>query len=70
LLAHGRWFSPGTPASSTTKTRRRDIAESGIKHNKSIKPSRHIPQDIFVMEIGRESFFSEIIYTLNPALTQ
>jgi hypothetical protein len=20
LLAHGRWFSPGTPASSTTKT--------------------------------------------------
>jgi hypothetical protein len=22
LLAHGRWFSPGTPASSTTKTGR------------------------------------------------
>ena len=37
LLAHG-WFSPGTPASSTTKTGRHDIAEilqSGIKHNKS-----------------------------------
>jgi hypothetical protein len=33
LLAHGRWFSP---ASSTTKTGRHDIAESGIKHNKSI----------------------------------
>jgi hypothetical protein len=27
LLSHGRWFSPGTPASSTTKTGRHDIAE-------------------------------------------
>jgi len=27
LLAQGRWFSPGTPTSSTTKTGRRDIAE-------------------------------------------
>jgi hypothetical protein len=26
LLAHGRWLSPGTPASSTTKTGRHDIA--------------------------------------------
>jgi len=25
LLAHGLWFSPGTPASSTTKTGRHDI---------------------------------------------
>jgi hypothetical protein len=35
LLAHGRWFSPGTPASSTTKTGRHDIAENGVKHQKS-----------------------------------
>jgi len=35
LLANGRWFSPGTPASSTTKTGRHDIAESGVAHNKS-----------------------------------
>jgi hypothetical protein len=35
LLAHGRWFSPGTPASSTTKTGRHEIAESGVKHQKS-----------------------------------
>jgi hypothetical protein len=35
LLAHGLWFSPGTPASSTTKTGCHDIAESGVKHNKS-----------------------------------
>jgi hypothetical protein len=27
LLAHGRWFSPDTPASSTTKTGRHNIAE-------------------------------------------
>jgi hypothetical protein len=27
LLARGRWFSPGTPASSTTKTGRHDIVE-------------------------------------------
>ena len=27
LLAHGPWFSPGIPVSSTTKTGRHDIAE-------------------------------------------
>ena len=31
LLAHGWWFSPGTPASSTTKTGRHDIAEILLK---------------------------------------
>jgi hypothetical protein len=31
LLAHVRWFSPGTPASSTTKTGRYDIAEILLK---------------------------------------
>ena len=41
LLAHDRWFSPDTPASSTTNTGCHDIAEillkmalSTIKHNK------------------------------------
>ena len=38
-LAHGRWFSPGTPASSTTKDGRHDIAEIllkvALKHQKS-----------------------------------
>jgi len=44
LLAHGWLFSPGTPASSTTKTGRHDIAEillkmalSTINQIKSIK---------------------------------
>ena len=31
LLAHGRWFSLGTPASSTTKTGRHDIAENIVE---------------------------------------
>ena len=31
LLAQGRWFSPGTLASSTTKTGRHDIAEILLK---------------------------------------
>jgi hypothetical protein len=31
LLAHGRWFSSGNPASSTTKTGRHDIAEILLK---------------------------------------
>jgi hypothetical protein len=39
LLAHGRWFSPGTSASSTTKTGRHEIAEIllkvALKHQKS-----------------------------------
>jgi hypothetical protein len=44
LLAHGRWFSPGTLASSTTKTGRHDIAEIllkvALKHQKSIKKTK------------------------------
>jgi hypothetical protein len=31
LLAYGRWFSPGTPASFTTKTGRHDIAKLLLK---------------------------------------
>jgi hypothetical protein len=31
LLSHGRWFSPGTLASSTTKAGRHDIAEILLK---------------------------------------
>jgi hypothetical protein len=47
LLSHayGRWFSPDTPASSTTKTGRHDIAEIllkvALKHQKSINQSNH-----------------------------
>jgi hypothetical protein len=47
LLAHGRWFYPGTPASSTTKTGRHDIAEILLKvglntKNQSINQSTNL----------------------------
>jgi hypothetical protein len=44
FLAHGRWFSPGTPASSTTKTGHHDIAEIVLKvalNTKNKKKSIH-----------------------------
>jgi hypothetical protein len=55
LLAHRRWFSPGTPASSTTKTGRHDIAEilpkvalntkkQSINHEKIIKKKPEYPE--------------------------
>jgi hypothetical protein len=48
LLAQGRWFSPGTLASSTTKTGRHDIAEIllkvALKHQKSINHQFDIPE--------------------------
>jgi hypothetical protein len=40
LLAHGRWFSPGTPASSTTKTGRHDIAEILLKVSLNTKSNQ------------------------------
>jgi hypothetical protein len=58
LLAHGRWFSPGTPASSTNKTGHHDIAEILLKvalntNNQSINQS--INQQYFTY-IGQVSF--------------
>ena len=49
LLAHGRWFSPGTPPSSTTKTGRHDIAEILLKVELSTKNQKNqsIPSIIF-----------------------
>ena len=51
LLAPGRWFYPDTPASSTTKTGRHDIAEILLKmalstKNQSINQTRRklVPQ--------------------------
>ena len=41
LLALGLWFSPGTLASSTTKTGRRNIAESGDKTPKNLQTNKN-----------------------------
>jgi hypothetical protein len=48
LLAHGRWFSPGTPTSSTTTTGRHDIAEILLKVVLSTKKSNKINQIILL----------------------
>ena len=42
LLAQGRWFSPDTPASSTTKTGRHDIAEILLKVALNTKNKKQI----------------------------
>jgi hypothetical protein len=44
LLAHGRWFTPGTLASSTAKTGRHDIAEILLKVALNTIKQRNIKQ--------------------------
>jgi hypothetical protein len=54
LLAHGRWFSPDTPASSTTKTGRHDIAEILLKmalNTIKIKNTIKINSNLFDLKI-------------------
>ena len=57
---HGRWFSPSTPASSSTKAGRRDIAESGVKHQKSNQIKSHA-----TTYQGREQVKDLILMTLD-----
>ena len=62
LLAHGRWFSPGTPASSTTKTGRHDIAEILLKvalNTKNQIKSFMVTVLYIQLEIG---FFKLLLY--------
>jgi hypothetical protein len=58
LLAHGQWFSPGIPASSTTKTGHLDIAgillKVALNTIKSMKKSilvRRIPHSTLLLNI-------------------
>jgi hypothetical protein len=46
LHAHGRWLSPGTPASSTTTTGRHDIAEILLKVALSTKNQKKSSNDV------------------------
>jgi hypothetical protein len=52
LLAQGRWFSPGTPASSTTKTGHHDIAEILLKVvlNTKIQIQIHLAVVLFILQ--------------------
>ena len=67
LLVHGRWFSPGTLASPTTKTGRHDIAEIllkvALKHQKSnqIKSNK----SLFSSEISNSQVQLDKIYYQN-----
>ena len=62
LLAHGRWLSPDTPASSTTKSGRHDIAEIllklALKHQKSIKQTIYC----FCIWLNEHDLIYAIIY--------
>jgi hypothetical protein len=46
LLAHGRWFSLGHPASSTTKTGSHDIAEILLKMALNTKNQINQPSEV------------------------
>jgi hypothetical protein len=69
LLVHGQWFSPGTPASSTTKTGCHDIAEmllkvalntkNQIKSNKSANPISELMD--WILYFNANSFNNIII---------
>jgi hypothetical protein len=74
LLFHGRWFSLGTPSSSTAKAGRHDIAEILLKvalstKNQSINQSRKfttdikIPKYLFIF-ISKNIVTSEYVYPL------
>ena len=51
LLVHGRWVSPGTPASSTAKTGRHDIDEIllkvALKHKKLTTKNQIIDYSLY-----------------------
>jgi hypothetical protein len=55
LLAHGRWFSPGTPASSITTTGRHDIAETLLKV--ALNTINQIKSNLFFFSFFTKSVF-------------
>jgi hypothetical protein len=70
LLAHGRWFSPGTPASSTTKPGRHDIAEILLKVALNTKNQIKSNQSQLSI-LDFPSVFSNVyLYKINYCLNQ
>jgi len=80
VLAHGQWFSSGTPASSTTKTGRHDIVEillkvalstiNKVKSNHTLNSSGNILYVVYnrfvvVFKYTRNGY-PFIIYILDP----
>ena len=66
LLAHGRWFSPGTLASSTTKTGRHDIAEILLKVALNTK-NQSINQSIITKHCSKAGFVT-VNNTVSPLI--
>jgi hypothetical protein len=82
LLAHGRWFSLGTPVSSTTKTGCHDISESGVKTPKikinhkqhqykdtSINRVLSLPQGNHVAKFGKDPIYRTKVIVRKPVWT-
>jgi hypothetical protein len=55
LLAHGRWFSLGTPASSTTKTGHHDVAEILLKVALKHKEKKSSQVSSKIKDIGKSN---------------
>jgi hypothetical protein len=73
LLAHGRWFSPGTPASPGTKTGRHDIAKILLKvalntKNQSINQPNAIHQWMGILIYDIQMYQLVIISTIPTLL--
>jgi hypothetical protein len=73
LLAHGRWFFPGTPASSTTKTGHHDIAEIllkvALKHQISKQNQSKHKIYSFSFNASKEKFDDTKAVFKNPILS-
>jgi len=63
LLVRGRWFSPGTPASSTTKTGRHDIAEILLKVALKHKKNQSINLSVLLTSFSRS--FTSVFFLTN-----
>jgi hypothetical protein len=75
LLAHGQWYSPGTPASSTTKTGRHDIVEILLKVAlNTINQSNHLKEsndsEFFFIHSHMKDIMPRLSYILLQALTK
>ena len=68
LLAHGRWFSPGTPVSATTKTSRQDIAEILLKV--AINTINQIKSNVILQYVEISCDFRRLSYKDKIALKQ
>jgi hypothetical protein len=61
LLAHGQWFSPGTPASSTTKTGRHEILlKVALNIKNQIKSIKRNCANFVIIPLYDSTFFLNI----------